>query len=272
MNCIVLPVSSGATDDTWITHVWYCEDQELARVRLPVRSSNWRTWSSKQILPQWKGAWRVEVLVENGEAILIVPFSIFSGMKIETKEGPKISPSFVRFGLRRKAIFSWLPVLEQAFRQGHVQWPSSCVAQNRLWQQEAGCGVSQIFWRYSAGVMPCTCAGGDPVWSSLCRRSCNRLYPCRKPFSLKSLVVAPALPVGQPLHLTPWALSVLWISASSATRSSFVIVVVDACAETISTAISRSFDIIVFSICCELKRIFYNLLRYHHIKSRKKML
>nr|WP_320050285.1 DUF2914 domain-containing protein [uncultured Desulfuromonas sp.] len=68
---------SGATDDTWITHVWYCEDQELARVRLPVRSSNWRTWSSKQILPQWKGAWRVEVFDENGEAILIVPFSIF---------------------------------------------------------------------------------------------------------------------------------------------------------------------------------------------------
>jgi len=68
---------SGAAEDTWITHVWYCEDQELARVRLPVRSSNWRTWSSKRILPQWKGAWRVEVLDEHGEALLIVPFSIF---------------------------------------------------------------------------------------------------------------------------------------------------------------------------------------------------
>ncbi len=68
---------NGATDDTWITHVWYCEDQELARVRLPVRSSNWRTWSSKRILPQWKGAWRVEVLDERGEPLLIVPFSIF---------------------------------------------------------------------------------------------------------------------------------------------------------------------------------------------------
>ena len=67
----------GATEDTWVTHVWYHEDQELARVRLPVRSSSWRTWSSKQIFSQWKGAWRVEVLNADGEPLLIVPFSIF---------------------------------------------------------------------------------------------------------------------------------------------------------------------------------------------------
>lgn len=68
---------SGATDDTSITHVWYHNDTELARVSLPVRSSSWRTWSSKRILPQWKGAWRVEVLDADGQPLLIVPFSIF---------------------------------------------------------------------------------------------------------------------------------------------------------------------------------------------------
>lgn len=68
---------TGATEDTWVTHVWYCEDKELTRVRLPVNSLNWRTWSSKRVMPQWKGAWRVEVLDNEGQALLIVPFSIF---------------------------------------------------------------------------------------------------------------------------------------------------------------------------------------------------
>ncbi len=68
---------TGATEDTWVTHVWYCEDKELTRVRLPVKSLNWRTWSSKRVMPQWKGAWRVEVLDNEGQALLIVPFSIF---------------------------------------------------------------------------------------------------------------------------------------------------------------------------------------------------
>ncbi|MEA3466512.1 MAG: DUF2914 domain-containing protein [Thermodesulfobacteriota bacterium] len=67
----------GATEDTWITHVWYCKDKELARVRLSVDSSNWRTWSSKRVLSQWKGTWRVEVLDAEGQVLLIVPFSIF---------------------------------------------------------------------------------------------------------------------------------------------------------------------------------------------------
>lgn len=68
---------TGATEDTWVTHVWYCEDKELTRVRLPVNSLNWRTWSSKRVMPQWKGAWRVEVLDNEGQPLLIVPFSIF---------------------------------------------------------------------------------------------------------------------------------------------------------------------------------------------------
>lgn len=68
---------TGATQDTWVTHVWYCEDKELTRVRLPVNSLNWRTWSSKRVMPQWKGAWRVEVLDNEGHVLLIVPFSIF---------------------------------------------------------------------------------------------------------------------------------------------------------------------------------------------------
>jgi hypothetical protein len=68
---------TGAEEVTWITHVWYCGDKELARVRLAINSSDWRTWSSKRVLPQWKGSWRVEVLDAAGQPLLIVPFSIF---------------------------------------------------------------------------------------------------------------------------------------------------------------------------------------------------
>ncbi|MDY0212763.1 MAG: DUF2914 domain-containing protein [Desulfuromonadaceae bacterium] len=66
----------GAEDDTWITHVWYHEGKEMARVRLPVSSSNWRTWSSKKILPQWDGQWQVHILDAQGQARLIVPFMV----------------------------------------------------------------------------------------------------------------------------------------------------------------------------------------------------
>lgn len=51
----------GAAAPTQVTHVWYRGDQEMARVELPVKSADWRTWSSKKILPGWSGNWRVEV-------------------------------------------------------------------------------------------------------------------------------------------------------------------------------------------------------------------
>ena len=64
----------GAQEDTVVTHVWYYQDAELARVTLPVRSSDWRTYSSKRFLPQWAGQWRVVVLDGEGNEIATVPF------------------------------------------------------------------------------------------------------------------------------------------------------------------------------------------------------
>lgn len=84
LNTVAQPVDKlfcftrvvGAQEDTWITHVWYYEGKEMARVRLAVSSSNWRTWSSKKILPQWSGQWQVHILDAQGEARLIVPFML----------------------------------------------------------------------------------------------------------------------------------------------------------------------------------------------------
>ena len=56
----------GAHRDTAVEHVWYWEEREMARVRLPVHGPKWRTWSSKRIDPRWTGTWRVEILAADG--------------------------------------------------------------------------------------------------------------------------------------------------------------------------------------------------------------
>lgn len=64
----------GAEDDTFVTHVWYFADEEMAQIELPVRSSDWRTWSSKSILPAWAGDWRVDVVDPAGNRLASVSF------------------------------------------------------------------------------------------------------------------------------------------------------------------------------------------------------
>lgn len=64
----------GARGDTEVTHVWYYQGDELARVTLPVRSSDWRTFSSKRFLPQWAGEWRVVILDGEQNEIAAIPF------------------------------------------------------------------------------------------------------------------------------------------------------------------------------------------------------
>ncbi len=66
----------GADKETTVTHVWYYQDDELARVELQVGSSDWRTYSSKRFLPQWVGQWRVVILDEEGQQLSSVPFQL----------------------------------------------------------------------------------------------------------------------------------------------------------------------------------------------------
>jgi hypothetical protein len=64
----------GAEKETRVTHVWYYQEDELARVELQVGSADWRTYSSKRFLPQWAGQWRVDILDEKGQQLATVPF------------------------------------------------------------------------------------------------------------------------------------------------------------------------------------------------------
>lgn len=67
---------TGVQDTATITHVWYYDDDEQARVELPVRGTNWRTWSSKTVLPSWTGRWSVDVLGPDGEVLRTEYFTI----------------------------------------------------------------------------------------------------------------------------------------------------------------------------------------------------
>jgi hypothetical protein len=66
----------GAKTDIEITHNWYYNDRQVASVPLAVRSSNWRTFSSKKILPTYKGNWKVEVLASDGQILKEITFTI----------------------------------------------------------------------------------------------------------------------------------------------------------------------------------------------------
>jgi len=56
----------GGSDPTTITHVWYRDGKTMARVELDIRSGDWRTVSSKLLLPDWTGLWEVKVLDATG--------------------------------------------------------------------------------------------------------------------------------------------------------------------------------------------------------------
>lgn len=66
----------GLEAPTTVTHAWYHEGEAMARVSLNVGSSDWRTWSSKRILPAWTGRWEVKVLDETGKVLHTSAFVI----------------------------------------------------------------------------------------------------------------------------------------------------------------------------------------------------
>lgn len=49
-----------------VVHVWLYEGEKMAEIPLKVGAGRWRTYSSKQMIPQWTGGWRVEVYSDDG--------------------------------------------------------------------------------------------------------------------------------------------------------------------------------------------------------------
>jgi hypothetical protein len=75
----------GAEGMTYVYHVWYFGNQEIARVKLPVNSPSWRTWSSKT-LNMGLGNGYVEIVSESGAILGKAEFEIQAAQKPEKVE------------------------------------------------------------------------------------------------------------------------------------------------------------------------------------------
>ncbi len=67
---------TGAEAPTTVTHAWYRDGKTMAQVELNVGSANWRTWSSKRLLPSWTGFWEVKVLDQAGKVLASASFEV----------------------------------------------------------------------------------------------------------------------------------------------------------------------------------------------------
>lgn len=72
----------GAEDTTYVNHVWYFGNDEIARVKLPIKSNPWRTWSSKK-LNMGLGNGHVEIVSESGDILGKAEFEIQAAEKAE---------------------------------------------------------------------------------------------------------------------------------------------------------------------------------------------
>ncbi len=67
---------SSQTDSSEISHIWFYQDKQMAKIDLPMKAKSWRTWSAKTIMPAWKGNWRVEIQDANGKSISSISFRL----------------------------------------------------------------------------------------------------------------------------------------------------------------------------------------------------
>jgi hypothetical protein len=67
---------AGAAGPDMVYHVWRWGDREMARVELEVKSSRWRTWSTKRILDEWRGEWHVDITDSSGGVLTRLEFSV----------------------------------------------------------------------------------------------------------------------------------------------------------------------------------------------------
>jgi hypothetical protein len=66
----------GVTGESSITQNWYYKGTLKSSIQLPVRSANWRTWSAKNLSPEWTGEWMVEILSETGTPLESIIFFV----------------------------------------------------------------------------------------------------------------------------------------------------------------------------------------------------
>lgn len=70
-------VLSCNLDDQTIHHLWYMNDALMAKVTLKIgKSLNWRTWSTKNLVAESVGKWKVVVQTEAGDELASFEFEV----------------------------------------------------------------------------------------------------------------------------------------------------------------------------------------------------
>ena len=65
---------TGAADSE-LEHVWYMGETEMARVKLAIKGSPFRTWSTKKLPAEARGDWRCDVVLA-GNVLASVKFKV----------------------------------------------------------------------------------------------------------------------------------------------------------------------------------------------------
>jgi hypothetical protein len=80
-------------EGTVISHKYYYKNREMASVDLEICSPLFRTYSSKLIVPGWKGQWRVDIVDEQNNVLKSLEFTIGEMQKAEPGSGGEESSS-----------------------------------------------------------------------------------------------------------------------------------------------------------------------------------
>ena len=67
---------TGMGEPGEVTFAWYQNGKTIVKVPLQVRSADYRTWSSKSILPGWTGPWEVKLLDAAGRVLASAGFTV----------------------------------------------------------------------------------------------------------------------------------------------------------------------------------------------------
>ena len=82
-------LSKIKTDEapTNVYHIWYYKGKEVSKVELPIKlnSIGYRVWSSKKILPNWVGEWKLVITDKNGNVLTEKKFNIKGDLQAQKK-------------------------------------------------------------------------------------------------------------------------------------------------------------------------------------------
>lgn len=69
-------VITGAKEPAEVKHIWYYNNKKMLKVSLTIKNLRHRTWSSKTIIPEWLGDWKVDVVDASGNILKSAFFKI----------------------------------------------------------------------------------------------------------------------------------------------------------------------------------------------------